>query len=532
MAKFIFVTGGVVSGLGKGITAASMGRLLKDRGYKVVLQKLDPYLNVDPGDMSPLQHGEVFVLEDGSETDLDLGHYERFNDVALDKHSAVTAGKIYSQLITRERRGDYEGGTVQVIPHVTNEIKARILALAKSSEADVVITEVGGTVGDIESLSFIEAIRQMRKEVGRQNVCYVHVTLLPYIAASKELKTKPTQHSVERLRSMGVLPDFLVCRSEHTLTDELKAKIALFCDVEVEEVLSMVDQKSVYEVPLALRDQHFDELLLDRLGLPITPRNNKCEWDAFVKRYQAREGTLKFSLAGSYVSLPDAYLSITEALIHAGVHHGVSIEVNYLNPDCLSSEELASELAKSDGIIIGGGLDEKATEGKIAVAGYAREHAIPYLGDCLGMQVALVDFARNVAGIKEANSEELNPEAAQKVVCKNGREGLGKESLRLGTHPMVIAEGTRAHKAYGSTEASERHRHRYEFCNPYREELEAKGLKISATSPDGHLVEMIELSDHPWFVCVQGQPEFKSRPTAPAPLFKDFIEAALLRRSE
>lgn len=526
MTKHIFVTGGVVSGLGKGITAASMGRLLKDRGYKVVLQKLDPYLNVDPGDMCPLQHGEVFVLNDGSETDLDLGHYERFNDVALDKNSAITAGKIYQHLISRERRGDYQGGTVQVIPHVTNEIKARITTLAESSGADVVITEVGGTVGDIESLPFIEAVRQMRKEVGKKNVAYVHVTLIPYIQASKELKTKPTQHSVERLRSIGVLPDFLVCRSEQDLDDDIKRKIALFCDVEKEEVISMVDQKSVYEVPLALLEQDFDKLLLDRLGLAITERT-VSEWDKFVADFDARDKKVKITLAGSYVALPDAYLSIAEALIHAGVKHGAEIDLRYIDPDALSHDEIREALKDSQGIIIGGGLDEKASEGKVFVAGYARENKIPYFGSCLGMEVATIDFARAVAGIEAATSAEMDPASSYDVICHNGKEGNGKESLRLGAYDMQIMPGTKAFDAYGLEQVSERHRHRYEFCNRFINQLSDAGLIISAKSVDGTTVEMIELPDHPWFVCVMGQPEYNSRPTAPAPLFSAFIEQAI-----
>lgn len=526
MTKFIFVTGGVVSGLGKGITAASIGRLLKDRGYKVVLQKLDPYLNVDPGDMCPLQHGEVFVLDDGSETDLDLGHYERFNDVALDKNSAVTAGKIYQHLINRERRGDYEGGTVQVIPHVTNEIKSRITTLAETSKADIVITEVGGTVGDIESLPFIESVRQMRKEVGRKNVAYVHVTLIPYIQASKELKTKPTQHSVERLRSIGVLPDFLVCRSEHELDDGLKAKIALFCDVEKEEVISMVDQSSVYEVPRALLEQDLDKLLLDRLNLEITERN-VSEWDSFVESYRKREGSVKITLAGSFVELPDAYLSIAEALIHAGVAHGVKVDFELIDPDKMSAEELEEALKDAQGIIVGGGLDEKASEGKIAAARYARENKIPYLGDCLGMQVAVVDFARNVAGIAGATSGELDPASDVDVICHNGREGNGKDSIRLGSVAMSIVPDTLAFEAYKESSVEERHRHRYELCERFEDELVAAGLVISARSADGKTVEMIECADHPWFVGILGQPEYKSRPTAPAPLFRDFVGAAI-----
>ena len=527
--KHIFVTGGVVSSLGKGITAASLGRLLKSRGLKVVLQKLDPYLNVDPGTMSPFQHGEVFVTDDGAETDLDLGHYERFIDESLRRDCNVTAGSVYQTLITKERHGDFLGGTVQVIPHVTNEIKGRIKRLADESGADVVITEVGGTVGDIESLPFIEAIRQMRKDKGRENVCYIHVTLVPYLQASKELKTKPTQHSVQELRSIGVLPDFIVCRSEHDLDEDIIRKIALFCDVENDSVLSALDAPSIYAIPDALRKQGFDKKVLDRLGLEADDPE-MTEWDTYVERSLAQKPVVKIALVGKYVSLPDAYLSVHEALTHAGVFHDHNVDVEWVDSENISPEEVASTLGAYDGILVPGGFGMRGSEGKMAAAQYARENLVPYFGICLGMQMAVAEFARNVAGLEGANSTEFNPATPHPVIdlmrTQEDVTDMGG-TMRLGSYPCKVTPGTKGYAAYGCEEITERHRHRFEVNNDYRETLEKAGLVISGVSPDGTLVEMIELKDHPWFVGNQGHPEFKSRPTRPAPLFRDFIGAAV-----
>lgn len=529
MAKHIFVTGGVVSSLGKGITAASLGRLLKSRGLKVVMQKLDPYLNVDPGTMSPFQHGEVFVTDDGAETDLDLGHYERFIDESLSQDANVTAGSVYQTLITKERRGDFLGGTVQVVPHVTNEIKGRILRLAEESNADVVITEVGGTVGDIESHPFIEAIRQMRKEVGRENSCYIHVTLVPYLNASKELKTKPTQHSVQQLRSIGIQPDFIVCRSEHELNDDIIRKIGLFCDVDNDAVMSALDASSIYAVPVALREQQFDERVLKRLSIDAGPLHMQ-EWDDYVTRLESLTDTVKIALVGKYVSLPDAYLSVHEALDHAGVFHGHDIEVEWVDSEELTPEQVTSILANFDGILVPGGFGMRGSEGKIAAARYARENKVPYFGICLGMQMAVAEFARNVAGLDNANSTEFDPATENPVIDLMRDQYDVSEmggTMRLGSYPCVVTPGTKAFDAYGAIDITERHRHRYEVNNEYRQALEDAGLIISGISPDGKLVEMVELADHPWFVGNQGHPEFKTRPTRPAPLFRDFIGAAV-----
>lgn len=529
MTKYIFVTGGVVSSLGKGITAASLGRLLKSRGLQVRMQKFDPYLNVDPGTMSPFQHGEVFVTDDGAETDLDLGHYERFIDESLDRNCNVTAGSVYQTLINQERRGDFLGGTVQVIPHVTNEIKKRIGNLAKESEADVIITEVGGTVGDIESLPFIEAIRQMRREVGRENVCYVHVTLVPWIAASQELKTKPTQHSVQELRSIGVLPDFIVCRSERELNEDIIRKVALFCDVETEDVISMRDVESIYSVPRMLREQGFDSKVLKRLGLSA-PEPQLTDWTEYVERAEKLENTVRIALVGKYVSLPDAYLSVHEALSHASVYHNHKIEVDWVDSEELEPSEVDEVFKNFDGILVPGGFGSRGSEGKIEAVRYARENKVPFFGICLGLQMAVAEFARNVAGLEGANSVEFDPNTKHPVVDimreQKYVETLGG-TMRLGSYPCKLKPGTKAHAAYGNEDCSERHRHRYEFNNDYRDRLEEAGLVISGVSPDGLLVEMIELADHPWFVGNQGHPEFKSRPTRPAPLFRDFVGAAV-----
>ncbi len=533
MTKHIFVTGGVVSGLGKGITAASLGRLLKGRGLKVTIQKLDPYLNVDPGTMSPFQHGEVFVTDDGGETDLDLGHYERFIDESLTRDCSVTAGSIYQSVIGKERRGDFLGGTVQVIPHITNEIKDRIIRLAEQTQPDVVITEVGGTVGDIESLPFLEAIRQLRKDRGRDNVCYIHVTLVPYIAASSELKTKPTQHSVKELRSIGIQPDFIVCRSERPIDAGIRRKIALFCDVDPHAVVSAEDAPSIYEVPLTLHEQGLDAMVIDRLQLECGDLD-LTEWRGFTGQRRSLAKSVDIALVGKYVALPDAYLSVTEALDHAGIFHGHKVNVAWLDAESLSPEEVESRLTDFDGILVPGGFGVRGIEGKVRAARWAREELVPYLGICLGMQVAVVEFARNVAGLAEANSAEFDPVSPHPVIDlmrdQHGVADMGG-TMRLGSYPCKVVPGTKGHAAYGDEVIYERHRHRYEVNNAYRQQLVDAGLTISGLSPDDRLVEMIELADHPWFVGNQGHPEFKSRPTRPAPLFRDFIGAAVAYRT-
>lgn len=530
--KHIFVTGGVVSSLGKGITAASLGRLLKSRGLKVTLQKLDPYLNVDPGTMSPFQHGEVFVTDDGAETDLDLGHYERFIDESLSRDCNVTAGSVYQTLITKERRGDFLGGTVQVIPHVTNEIKGRISRLADESGSDVVITEVGGTVGDIESLPFMEAIRQMRKDKGRENVCYVHVTLVPYIGASSELKTKPTQHSVQELRSIGILPDFIVCRSDRELNQDIINKIALFCDVDNDAVLSALDEPSIYAVPAALYRQDFDTKVMNRLGL-TSGEPEMGEWERYVKKSLTLTQKVRIALVGKYVALPDAYLSVHEALIHAGVYHDHEVEVEWVDSEAIEPERVAEVLSAFDGVLVPGGFGIRGSEGKIQAARYAREEKVPYLGICLGMQMAVAEFARNVAGLDNANSLEFDPATEHPVIDlmpdQEGVKDMGG-TMRLGSYPCVVTPGTKGYDAYQSEMITERHRHRFEVSNEYRDRLVEAGLIISGVSPDGRLVEMVELADHPWFVGNQGHPEFKSRPTRPAPLFRDFVGAAVAHK--
>lgn len=533
MAKHIFVTGGVVSSLGKGITAASLGRLLKSRGLKVTIQKLDPYLNVDPGTMSPFQHGEVFVTDDGGETDLDLGHYERFIDESLSRDCNVTAGSVYQSIVTKERHGDYLGATVQVIPHVTNEIKERIVRLAEQTQPDVIITEVGGTVGDIESLPFLEAIRQLRKDRGRDNVCYIHVTLVPYIAASGELKTKPTQHSVQELRSIGILPDFIVCRSDRPIDAGIRRKIALFCDVEPQAVISAQDAESIYEVPLKLHDQGLDAMVIDRLSLDCGDVDLE-EWRSFVAHQRSITDEVDIALVGKYVQLPDAYLSVTEALHHAGIYHDHKVNVHWVDAESLTPEEVDQALEAYDGILVPGGFGIRGIEGKIRAARYARERKVPYLGICLGMQVAVAEFARHVAGLEGANSSEFDPVTEHPVIDlmreQHDIADLGG-TMRLGAYPCRVLPGTKAWEAYQEEVIYERHRHRYEVNNAYRQQLAEAGLVISGISPDGRLVEMVELADHPWFVGSQGHPEFKSRPTRPAPLFRDFIGAAVACRA-
>jgi CTP synthase len=530
VAKYIFVTGGVVSSLGKGITAASLGRLLKNRGLKVTLQKFDPYINVDPGTMSPYQHGEVFVTDDGAETDLDLGHYERFIDENLNKYSNITTGKVYSNVIRKERRGDYLGGTVQVIPHITNEIKDQVFRASEATGADVVITEIGGTVGDIESLPFLEAIRQVKNDVGKRNVMYLHCTLVPYISAAGELKTKPTQHSVKELRSLGIQPDAVVLRTEHAISQEMKDKIALFCDTRKEAVIEMRDAENLYQIPLALQEQKLDQLVCEHFGLE-TPPADMTEWKELVDRVSHLKKTIEIGLVGKYVELQDAYISVVESLKHAGYAFDTDINVYWINAEKLEENAIQEELSHVDGILVPGGFGDRGIEGKIQAIRYARENKIPFLGICLGMQLATVEFARNVLGYQDAHSAEINPSTTHPVIDllpeQKGVEDLGG-TLRLGLYPVKLKDGTKTKEAYGNQDMiEERHRHRYEFNNEFREEMEAKGLVFSGTSPDGRLVETIEISDHPWFVASQFHPEFKSRPTRPGSLFKGFIGAAV-----
>jgi len=529
MTKYIFVTGGVVSSLGKGITAASLGRLLKNRGLSVTIQKFDPYINVDPGTMSPYQHGEVFVTHDGAETDLDLGHYERFIDIHLTENSSITTGKIYSSVLAKERRGDYQGSTVQVIPHVTNEIKERIRRAEKEGNPDVVITEIGGTVGDIESLPFLEAIRQMRSDVGRENVLYIHVTLIPYLSASGELKTKPTQHSVKELRSIGIQPHAIVCRTERPLNDELRRKLALFCDIEPEGVIEAQDAATLYEVPLMLQQQGLDEFVVRRLGLPAKEAE-MGEWRQMVERMKNLEGQVRIAIVGKYVSLKDAYLSVNEALYHAATYHGKRLEVEWINSEELTEGNLRQRLGSVDGILVPGGFGHRGIEGKILAIRYARENQVPFFGICLGMQMACVEFARNVLKWSDANSTEMDPATSHPVVHflpeQHADMPMGG-TMRLGAYPCRLVPGTLAWNAYQMEEISERHRHRYEFNSEYREVFEQHGLKVTGLSPDGRLVEIVEYADHPWFVGTQFHPEFTSRPNRPHPLFREFVRAAI-----
>lgn len=533
MTKHIFVTGGVVSSLGKGITAASLGRLLKSRGYRVTMQKADPYLNVDPGTMSPFQHGEVFVTEDGYESDLDLGHYERFIDENLTRDSNFTTGAIYQDLIARERHGDFLGGTVQVIPHVTNAIKAKFRGVEEQADADVVITELGGTIGDIEGQPFVEAIRQYKKDAGAENVCYIHVSLVPYIAAAHEVKTKPTQHSVKELRSFGIQPDIIVLRSDHHIDDDVRAKIASFTDVDVDCVFTCEDAPSIYDVPRMMAEQDFDLRVCERLGLDPRERD-MADWEEFLsaKDHAENEGDpVKIALVGKYTQLPDAYLSVIEALHHAGTHLGKHVEVELVDGEALSDGNADQVLGGASGILVPGGFGKRAFDGKIAAARYAREHRVPYLGICLGMQVAVCEFARDVLGYADASSSEFDPQCAHAVIdLLDEQESVTEKggTMRLGAYPCALVAGTLAAEAYGEALVQERHRHRYEFNSAYREELEAAGLVVSGTSPDGELVEMVELRRdlHPWFVATQAHPEFKSRPTRPHPLFREFVRAA------
>lgn len=532
MPKYIFVTGGVVSSVGKGITVASIGRLLKSRGISVRIQKLDPYLNVDPGTMSPYQHGEVFVTDDGAETDLDLGHYERFIDENLSRASNVTTGQVYSSVIAKERRGDFLGGTIQVIPHITNEIKARIGAVARQGNPEVVIVEVGGTVGDIEGQPFLEAIRQMRKDAGRNNVLYIHLTLLPVISPTNELKTKPTQHSVKELRSMGIAPDIIVMRADHDIPDDVRAKIALFCDVEMEGCVPMPTVQSIYEVPLLLEEFGLGHYICQRLGLPDNEPNLE-EWRELVKRIKKPKRSIKIALVGKYVALHDAYISVAESLSHAGLFHDVGIDIEWIDAEDFEHEggyrRACERLKDVNGIVVPGGFGDRGIEGKIAAARYARENNIPYLGLCYGMQMAVIEFARHVAGLPDANSTEVDTRSANPVidVMPDQRDiaDLGG-TMRLGLYPCHLVPGTKTAAAYDIDIVQERHRHRFEFNNAYRERLTKAGLILSGLSPDGRLVEIIELADHPFMVGTQFHPEFKSRPNRPHPLFRDFIKAA------
>jgi CTP synthase len=529
--KYVFVTGGVVSALGKGIVAGSLGRLLKARGLQVQAQKFDPYLNVDPGTMSPFQHGEVFVTEDGAETDLDIGHYERFIDENLTRAASHTAGAIWDSVLRKERKGEFLGATVQVIPHITNEIKTRIRASAVSTPTDVVISEIGGTVGDIESLPFLEAIRQFRREVGAENVLYLHVTLVPFIEAAGELKTKPTQHSVNELRRIGIHPDIVVCRSHEELSDDIREKIALFADVEQEAVIASPDVPDVYLVPSRLKAEGLDRLVCDKLGLPLGEAQ-LGEWHDLTERLQQAREEIEIALVGKYVKLQDAYLSVHEALKHAGAHHGCRVRVRWVDAENMSYEEAAALLEPADGVIVPGGFGSRGWEGKILACRVARERRIPYLGLCLGMHVVVSEYARHVLGLDGANSTEMDPETPHPVIDllpeQKEIEDLGG-TMRLGAQAVELVEGTRAQEAYGEPVIHERHRHRYEVNNHYRPALVEGGLVVSGTFQAGRLVEVVELPDHPWFVASQFHPEFKSRPTRPAPLFREFAAAALAR---
>jgi CTP synthase len=532
--KYVFVTGGVVSALGKGIVAASLGRLLKSRGLRVQLQKFDPYLNVDPGTMSPFQHGEVFVTEDGAETDLDIGHYERFVDENFLRTASHSAGAIWDTVLRKERKGDFLGATVQVIPHITNEIKARIRRAAEATATDVVISEIGGTVGDIESLPFLEAIRQFRREVGAENVMYVHVTLVPFIEAAGELKTKPTQHSVNELRRIGIHPDVVVCRSHEELSRDIRDKIALFADVDPGAVIASPDVPDVYEVPRVLRKEGLDRLVCEKLGLDAG-EPDLCEWDALLERIDRRREHVEIALVGKYVKLQDAYLSVHEALKHAGLYNGCGVSVRWVDAENMSYEEAAELLESVDGVLVPGGFGSRGWEGKILACRVARERRIPYLGICLGMHVAVSEFARHVVGLEGANSTEMDPETPFPVIDllpeQKGIEDLGG-TMRLGAQAVEVADGTRARVLYAEPTIHERHRHRYEVNNAYRDQLVEAGLVVSGTFQNGRLVEIVELPDHPWFVASQFHPEFKSRPTRPAPLFRGFVAAALERARE
>jgi CTP synthase len=529
MSKFIFVTGGVASSVGKGITVASLGRLLKNRGVSVSLMKLDPYINVDPGTMSPYQHGEVFVTDDGAETDLDLGHYERFTDEPAYQANNVTTGQVYASVIGKERRGEYLGGTIQVIPHITNEIKDRIHAVARRSDADVVIVEVGGTVGDIEGEPFLEAIRQMRKDVGRRDVLYLHVTLLPYLGATKELKTKPTQHSVKELLRVGIQPDVIICRSDYEVSDELREKIALFCNIEARAVIPLLTADTIYEVPLVLEEAGLSNYLVEELALKRREPQTQ-EWRNLVAKIKRPRPELTVGLVGKYVELHDAYLSVAEALSHAGWYHNVDVRIKWINSEALEKMGETEVLEDVAGIVVPGGFGHRGIEGKIKAAGFARRNLVPYLGLCLGLQVAVIEFARNVMGLTDANSTEFDPQTPHPVIdlMLTQRQISDKGgTMRLGNWVCCLTPATKTYQAYNEPIVFERHRHRYEFNNEYRKRMETHGVIVSGRSADNSLVEIIELRDHPWFVASQFHPEFKSRPTRPHPLFRDFVGVCL-----
>ena len=532
--KYIFVTGGVVSSLGKGITAASLGRLLKSRGYRVTIHKFDPYINIDPGTMSPYQHGEVFVTDDGAETDLDLGHYERFIDINLSKNSNTTTGKIYQSVINKERRGDYLGGTVQVIPHITNEIKERVFRVGQQDNADFVITEIGGTVGDIESLPFLEAIRQVKKDVGKNDVLYIHVTLVPYISAAGELKTKPTQHSVKELRSIGISPDIIVCRSEKPISKEMREKMAMFCDVDPDAVIQNLTARSIYEVPMLMEEQGLDTIVLRKLEMEDKPKDMQGWHDMVARILKKYDKKVTIAVVGKYVALQDAYISITESLRHAAVANEAELDIHWVNAEEIEADDtdMAKVMAGVDGILVPGGFGNRGIEGKIKAIQYAREHKIPFFGICLGMQCAVIEFARHVCGMADANSSEFNPNSTHPVIDLMPEqldvEDLGG-TMRLGLYPCKVYPDTLTSKAYNAELIYERHRHRYEFNNAFREEIVGKGLVLGGTLPNGRLVEIVELpeSEHPWFLGAQFHPEFKSRPTNPHPLFREFVGAAV-----
>ena len=533
MTKYIFVTGGVVSGLGKGLTAASLGRILKQRGLKVFMQKLDPYINVDPGTMSPYQHGEVYVTSDGAETDLDLGHYERFIDEQLNRNSSITTGRIYSDVISKERRGDYLGATVQVVPHITNEIKAKIYAAASSSNADIVITEIGGTTGDIESLPFIEAIRQVRLDLGYENTLYIHTTLLPYIGASHEVKTKPTQHSVKELRGLGIQPDFIVCRSEKHIDKELKDKISLFCNVPTQNVISNYDVDVLYELPMMLLDQKMDDLVLKHLQIEA-PKANMSEWQQLIERVKGLNDEITIALVGKYTQLPDAYLSVNEALRHAGYYENSVINIEFVDSEEITRDNVAEKLKNADGMIVPGGFGNRGIEGMIIAIEYARVNKLPFFGICLGMQLVTIEFARNVCGLKDANSIEFDEICKIPIITLMSDQSLMDMggTQRLGNYRCELTKGTKAHKLYGKEIIEERHRHRYEFNNEYRQVLIDNGLIISGVNPERNLVEIIEIEEHPYFVACQFHPEFTSRPNRSQPLFQGLITAAYKRKYE
>lgn len=530
--KYVFVTGGVVSGLGKGITAASLGRLLKARGYKVTMQKFDPYLNIDPGTMNPVQHGEVFVTDDGAETDLDLGHYERFIDESLTRNSNVTAGKVYWNVLQKERRGDFGGGTVQVIPHITNEIKSRFHRNYSTTETEIAIIEVGGTVGDIESQPFLEAIRQFQHEVGRDNAILIHVTLIPYLRASGELKTKPTQASVKDLQGMGIWPDILVCRSELPLDDSIRSKIALFCNVPPTHVLQNLDVDVLYEAPLAMEEEHLAEVACECLKLDC-PKPDLTDWRAMIDAWKHPQDEVTVALVGKYIQLHDAYISVVEALKHGAVANHVNVTIRWVDSEELTLENAEELLGGVSGILVPGGFGSRGIDGKLTAIRYARERGIPFLGLCLGMQLSIVEFARDVAGLADAHSSELDPGTSHPVIHlmpdQNGVEDIGG-TLRLGSYPCILDKTSKAYKLYGEETIHERHRHRYEVNNDYRAVLEENGMMLSGISPDGRIVEMVEIPSHPWFMATQAHPELKSRPNRPHPLFRGFIEAAVKNR--